>query len=327
MLTGALPFAAADLRQLVALHVSEPVEPLRQRAPDAGIPVELERVILRALAKKPEERQATVREFARELRSAALEDGRPPWSNRDSAGTPEVSDCAPSISAGRGVTLRFGTPSLGPQRSHSIRIAGKQSESADPSKVESARATSNPESMLFDDSMGGISVGAASASNKGPLVLAPPNDGSTAKSRSKLIALSAAIGSLLIGVAVVAYAFVGGGSAGTAETAARSAASVRPSGASVRQAPPASQTKSIDGSEPLVRPLRSLPAASASAAHRPIPETNPRDAAPTLPRAPRAKEMSERASAPRRKPDETTESKSSDDPAIGNDDLKAPVWR
>jgi serine/threonine-protein kinase len=50
-LTGAAPFAATSLGALLQAHMTEGVEPPSQRA--AGIPADLERVILRCLEKDP----------------------------------------------------------------------------------------------------------------------------------------------------------------------------------------------------------------------------------------------------------------------------------
>jgi serine/threonine-protein kinase len=70
MLTGSLPFIDDDMPRVLARHMCEPVEPLSERAPDAGISRALERAVLRALAKGPDERPANARAFAAELRAA-----------------------------------------------------------------------------------------------------------------------------------------------------------------------------------------------------------------------------------------------------------------
>jgi serine/threonine protein kinase len=73
MLTGVLPFSAKSLPQLLSLHLSAPVEPLHQRAPEAGISAAVERAILRALAKSPADRPESAGQFAMELRAASDE--------------------------------------------------------------------------------------------------------------------------------------------------------------------------------------------------------------------------------------------------------------
>jgi hypothetical protein len=66
--TGAPPFAVKSLSEAVFKHISAPPPPPRQLRPD--LPLELEQVILRCLAKKPEERYATGTELAQALDSA-----------------------------------------------------------------------------------------------------------------------------------------------------------------------------------------------------------------------------------------------------------------
>jgi hypothetical protein len=65
MLTGRVPFEAAIPSAVIVAHVSDPPPPLR--AFRADIPAAVERVVLEALAKRPEERPPTAGELARRL--------------------------------------------------------------------------------------------------------------------------------------------------------------------------------------------------------------------------------------------------------------------
>ncbi|MEO0081395.1 MAG: PASTA domain-containing protein [candidate division WOR-3 bacterium] len=65
MLAGRIPFNATSTTSIEEQHLSEPPPPLRETNPD--IPVELERAVLKALAKKPEERFQSCEEFAAAL--------------------------------------------------------------------------------------------------------------------------------------------------------------------------------------------------------------------------------------------------------------------
>jgi serine/threonine protein kinase/tetratricopeptide (TPR) repeat protein len=56
MLTGSCPFWHDDVMTTITKHVTDKPQPLRQRAPDLKIPVELETVVLQMLAKNPAER-------------------------------------------------------------------------------------------------------------------------------------------------------------------------------------------------------------------------------------------------------------------------------
>lgn len=67
LLTGRQPFEGASIRQLCERIAS--TEPLRPRLIDPGIPEELERICLKALAKGPKQRYETAGEFADDLDS------------------------------------------------------------------------------------------------------------------------------------------------------------------------------------------------------------------------------------------------------------------
>ena len=64
LLTGTAPFIDEGYVAILTQHMYEPVEPPRTRAPDRGIPGEVEAVILRALAKERDARYPTMRALA-----------------------------------------------------------------------------------------------------------------------------------------------------------------------------------------------------------------------------------------------------------------------
>ena len=69
MLAGGLPFQADTPVALLHQHVASPPPPLRERVP--GIPRSLEKIVMRALAKNPDDRFATAGEFADALEAEA----------------------------------------------------------------------------------------------------------------------------------------------------------------------------------------------------------------------------------------------------------------
>jgi eukaryotic-like serine/threonine-protein kinase len=71
LLTGAPPFTGPSASDIMVRHVRDAVVPPSQRAPERDIPPALDRVVLRALHKRPEQRHADAASFARELRAAA----------------------------------------------------------------------------------------------------------------------------------------------------------------------------------------------------------------------------------------------------------------
>ena len=87
MLTGAVPFSADTPLAVALKQVSEP--PRRPREIVASTPIELERVVLHALAKEPRARPADANELRRELHDIAVELG---LEHSDSTLSPSMAD-------------------------------------------------------------------------------------------------------------------------------------------------------------------------------------------------------------------------------------------
>jgi serine/threonine-protein kinase len=81
-LAGTPPFYGDDIGELLGNIVCDAPEPLAQRVPDAQIPAALDREVLRALAKEPANRHASVAEFSAALwaalATARVESSAPP---------------------------------------------------------------------------------------------------------------------------------------------------------------------------------------------------------------------------------------------------------
>jgi serine/threonine-protein kinase len=71
MLTGALPFSGKSPQQQMFNRVREAPSPIHQVNPDLFVPPEVEDVLMKALARRPEERFASTLEFATALANAA----------------------------------------------------------------------------------------------------------------------------------------------------------------------------------------------------------------------------------------------------------------
>jgi serine/threonine-protein kinase len=69
MLSGKVPFHADTAVGLLIKHVNEAPKPLREFAPSAGISEGMERIVMKALAKDPAERQQSVAELGDALRA------------------------------------------------------------------------------------------------------------------------------------------------------------------------------------------------------------------------------------------------------------------
>src|SRR6187399_1458898 len=77
VLTGKLPFDAKTPMEYIQKHVTESIIPLSQRRPELKLPVELDAVLEKALAKNPQHRYQSATEFADALRPFGGDDRLP----------------------------------------------------------------------------------------------------------------------------------------------------------------------------------------------------------------------------------------------------------
>lgn len=70
LLTGTLPFSGGSTLEILRKHLEDEVVPPSLRAPELDLGIELERVVLRALAKNARDRYTTARELRAALRAA-----------------------------------------------------------------------------------------------------------------------------------------------------------------------------------------------------------------------------------------------------------------
>jgi serine/threonine-protein kinase len=75
MLTGKVPFDRPNSVNILMAHVHEPPPPLRQQNPAAEIPPALEHIVMKALAKQPEDRFASMEELLGALKGTAVDAG------------------------------------------------------------------------------------------------------------------------------------------------------------------------------------------------------------------------------------------------------------
>jgi len=84
MLTGRRPFEAASSLDVLVMHLNAQPKPLRAAAGGAWIPGAVDRVVMRALSKRPDERFQSARELRQELeRAVVIGDGDAPVSGTD----------------------------------------------------------------------------------------------------------------------------------------------------------------------------------------------------------------------------------------------------
>ncbi len=109
LLTGKLPFTARTPMEYIQKHVTEPVLPFAERAPDRKFPKGLEEAIGRALAKRPEDRYQTAADFAEAIRPFGGPAAQAiPWVKSSLPVTP-----AAAPSAALAATNERGRPSTG----------------------------------------------------------------------------------------------------------------------------------------------------------------------------------------------------------------------
>jgi serine/threonine-protein kinase len=120
MLCGHVPFDRGTSVKTLMAHVHEPPPPMRSYAADLDCSAELERVVMRCLAKAPEDRYTSVDELLDALaeveQATGLAGMEPTRSGRGAAGAPVSSpDAAPAGDAGPTAPGRI-LPPLGPSR-------------------------------------------------------------------------------------------------------------------------------------------------------------------------------------------------------------------
>jgi len=111
LLTGKLPFDAKQPIEYIQLHVHATPMPLSQRAPERTFPAGLEAVLMKALAKDPNDRWETAAQFADALEGvingqsvASMASGpepTPSFSRPPGAGAGPAAAAAPSAAMGK----------------------------------------------------------------------------------------------------------------------------------------------------------------------------------------------------------------------------------
>jgi serine/threonine-protein kinase len=103
LLTGKLPFDAKQPIEFIQLHVNAKPISLSERLPDRSFPGALEAVIMRSLAKEPEERHESAAAFALALEASlhpsASVSAPPPSSSYSTSNRPAASSPASSAAA------------------------------------------------------------------------------------------------------------------------------------------------------------------------------------------------------------------------------------
>jgi serine/threonine-protein kinase len=99
MLTGRVPHRGDTTVRTLAMQMLDPIEPPSKVRPDAGIVPELEAVVMKALAKKREQRYATMADLLADLEAAA--------------GAPLLEPVSASVTDTRGTEGRRASPSSG----------------------------------------------------------------------------------------------------------------------------------------------------------------------------------------------------------------------
>jgi serine/threonine protein kinase len=161
--TGSPPFRTKSLSEAVFKHISEPPKPPRQVRPD--LPLALEQVILRCLAKRPEERYETATELMRALEGA-------------------LSDTE--------LMTVIGTPGAEVPTASGALPASVDSASVDSASVDSASV--DPVAPTVVDASSADNIAHAPASDEG---LRPKNSGSAVQSMRPAVSSSPARKSVL----------------------------------------------------------------------------------------------------------------------------------
>jgi serine/threonine-protein kinase len=91
MLTGAVPFDYDNPMDILVAHMQQPPRPFAQVSPSSEIPEALEQLVMRCLAKTPEERFADMQELHDQLRAIEKSLSRPSRSSQEGMRDPATS--------------------------------------------------------------------------------------------------------------------------------------------------------------------------------------------------------------------------------------------
>ncbi|MFI5301985.1 MAG: protein kinase, partial [Polyangiales bacterium] len=149
VMTGTRPFDAPAPLEVARMQVEEPPQPPTQRAPNRNISPALERVILKALAKAPKDRQQSAREL-RESLETALRGGAPV---AVSAATVACTSCGAQIALETRFCAVCGAPrttSASKMAAVSVRTVSSQGSQPGADRAFSGLSGLVPDSLLGD---------------------------------------------------------------------------------------------------------------------------------------------------------------------------------
>nr|WP_281358932.1 serine/threonine-protein kinase [Flexivirga aerilata] len=143
-LTGSKPFPGPDTAAVIAAHLRTPPPPLRRRRPD--LPVALDRVVARGMAKRPADRPATAGELMRAAKAAMAAPAPAP--------APVTGPPAPGVPPARPVprsaaprpSARPATPAARPHPPQAVRMpqpAGPAPTAASPAASSAASSAAH----------------------------------------------------------------------------------------------------------------------------------------------------------------------------------------
>ena len=153
MLAGAKPFASEKVAEILLMHRDQAPPPLRQVVPAAGISPALEAVVLRAMAKKPDERYQTAAAFAaalEEVPEAAMRMSVVPRTPGPAAGRPAAPQAGASAAVipviGDGDKTIADSPELAAARAASVGVAPAPEAAVEAPTVAAPSAPAKPAS-------------------------------------------------------------------------------------------------------------------------------------------------------------------------------------
>lgn len=147
MFTGAVPFTGETFMAVLAAHLNETPPPMRSIAPDLNISAELEAVIMRALAKQPDQRFQSMSEMAQSLLATPEGSGAGPMTRHLGASDPALSVLPGGYSPGQPVGAATGHQFAAPGPQTSAQFAPGQA-APNPLGSEPPRASHTPPTAM-----------------------------------------------------------------------------------------------------------------------------------------------------------------------------------
>src|SRR5262245_12267069 len=152
VLTGVPPFDAPSPMSVLAKHLTDDVIPPRDRAPSSALPIEADRIVLRAMAKNVEDRYASAAEVQQDLERAIASGGAATREQPRSVATVALRPPGPAAArVGEAPTLSLGSSAARPSAAVAATAPQVTAAATAPQAIAAAESSVSDVSAISAD--------------------------------------------------------------------------------------------------------------------------------------------------------------------------------